>query len=324
MAQYVEIAQSGPVLPAKQQELNEMFLASYFLGSYVGCEFDCLYCDRVAFSDTAIDSRIYTALDRPEHLAKELSTIPTNEVIGLGHGEPYQPIEQQYRITRRLLQVISEQHNPVLIVTKSPTVCEDIPLLTAIHQQAFAVVVITILTLDARLSQLFEGQAPSPDDRLKAVASLRQAGIPCGIALIPIFPYVTDDQTSLCQMFKSFQAVKPDFIIWEPLWIHKGRHRDRIQQILSSLDNNLAARYAHLYQDEKQPSAQYRQQMDQRLLSLCSQYGVAPRIPAQVYEQTLPSEIVIELRKRNRQFMAQAEKNERKPAIDIQRRYKSN
>jgi len=81
MAQYVEISQSGPVLSPKGWGLNGMFLPSYGVSSYRGCEFDCSYCDRVAFSDTPIDSRIYTALDRPEHLAKELGVVLAPHVL---------------------------------------------------------------------------------------------------------------------------------------------------------------------------------------------------------------------------------------------------
>lgn len=207
MTQYIEISQSGPVLSPKGQELNEIFLASYFLRSYDGCEFGCPYCDGWAWSEEPINSRIYAAFDRPEHLAKALSAIPKDEAIGLGRGEPYQPIEGQYRITRRILEVISDTHHPVVIITKSPTVCEDIPILKAIHQQAFVVVAIRLLTLDARLCQHLEDQAPSPEDRLKAIATLKQAGIPCGIALIPIFPYITDEEASLNHMLDSLQAV---------------------------------------------------------------------------------------------------------------------
>jgi len=311
MAQYVEISQSGPVLSPKGQELNERFLASYFLRSYDGCEYGCPYCDGWAWSEMPINSHIHAALDRPEHLMQELSAIRTDEVIGLGLGEPYQQIEARYRITRQLLQVVSEQHNPVIIVTKSPTVCEDIPILQAIHQKAFAVVAITIVTLDARLSQVLEPQAPSPDDRLKAVATLRQAGIPCGIALIPILPYLTDEEAYLAKMFERFQAIQPDFVFWDSLWIHEGKHHERIRNILSSLDNNLIDRYAQLYQNDKQPSAQYRRQRDERLLTLCAHYGLAPRIPEYVYEQTLPLEIVAELRQRNRQFVTQEYKLQR-------------
>jgi DNA repair photolyase len=305
MAQYVEILQSGPVLSPRWQELNEIFLASYSLKSYDGCEFGCPYCDGWALSETPINSCIYAALDRPEHLAKELSTIPTDEVIGFGFGEPYQPIEARYRITRRLLQVVSEQHNPVIIITKSPTVCEDIPILQVIHQQAFVVVAISLVTLDAQLSQKLEARAPSPEDRLKAVVALKQAGIPCGIALIPIFPFLTDEEAYLVKMFDKFRAIRPDFIVWDSLWVHKERHKDRIWKILSSLNNNLIDCYIQLYQNAKQPTAQYRRQMDERLLALCAHYGLAPRIPEHVYEQTLPLEIVTELRKRNRLFMLQ-------------------
>jgi hypothetical protein len=89
------------------------------------------------------------------------------------------------------------------------------------------------------------------------------------------------------------------------LWIPNAQHHERIRQILSSLDSSLIARYAELYQDAPQPSASYRQHLNQRLLALCARYGLAPRIPEHVYEQALPADVVAELRWRNQQFIRQ-------------------
>jgi len=252
-----------------------------------------------------LDSRIRVAPDRPEHLARELSGIPAGEVIGLGLGEAYQPAEQNYRVTRRILQVIGEQRRPTVVVTKSPTVCEDIPALSVIHQGAFAVVAITLVTLDSRISHHFEGQAPTPEDRLEAVSVLKQAGVPCGVALIPVLPYITDDEVSLSRMFDRIQIVEPDFVVWDSLWVHKGRHSGRIWQILSRLDDNLIERYMRLYRHDSQPSVHYRERIRRRLLDLCIDRELAPRIPKHVYADALPHETTAELDERNRQFMEQ-------------------
>jgi DNA repair photolyase len=184
-------------------------------------------------------------------------------------------------------------------------VCEDISILQTIHQQAFAIVVISLVTFDLSLFQHLENIAPSPDERLKAVNTLKQAGIACGIALIPIFPFLTDKEIYLSQMFERLQSVHPDFVVWDSLWIHKGRHHDRIQKILKSLDNDLIYRYKRLYRNIRQPSVHYRRHLDQRLLDFCNQYKLAPRIPENLYEHFLPGKIVKKLRQKNHQFLNQ-------------------
>jgi DNA repair photolyase len=303
MVQHIEIFSAKQVLSPRRHDLNEMFLASYHLRSYGGCEFGCPYCDGLVGSYTPLNSQIQVYLDHPKKLAQELAAIPPHAVLGLTHGEPYQPVEGQYRITRQLLQVVAESHHPIVLLTKSPTVCEDIPILAIIHQRAFAVVVMSVVTPDTRLACLLEAQAPPPNERLQAIATLKEAGIPCGIAILPIFPYVTDQEASLIRMFEAIQAVMPDFVVWDTLWVQNAQHMRHIQPILSSLDEGLIVRYTQLYHKGQQPSVQYRQQMNHQLLVLCRQYGMTPRIPEHVYADTLSPDIVAELRLRNQQLV---------------------
>lgn len=298
MVRYVEIFSDKQVLSPKQHDLNEMFLAAHHLRSYGGCEFGCPYCDGLSGRDTPIESQIHVFPDYPDRLAQELEAISPREVIGFTRGDPYQPVESRYRITRQLLQVVAESGHPVVLLTKSPTVCEDIPILAIIQQQAFAVVVITIVTLDQCLFGRLEAQAPPPGERLQAIAKLKEVGIPCGIAVLPIFPYLTDQEASLTQLFGAIQTVEPDFIVWDTLWIRNAQHMHHIQTILSSLDERLVPRYAHLYRKQQQPSASYRRQINHQLLALCADCGVEPRIPEYLYADTLSPSIVAELRQR--------------------------
>ena len=304
MLRYIEKQLPTSVLSAKRDELNEMFLSDYDLSLYAGlCEFDCQYCDNITFHDRSADAEVVVDTDIPRRLALELADIPSNEVLCLGRGEAYQPAEKKYRLTRQVLNVLRDHRRPVVIITKSPAVCEDIPVLTEINRSSFVVVAMTLITLDPWLSKHLEGQTPSPQKRLDAIAALKKAGIACGVALIPIFPFLTDDDASLIQMFDGLKTVSPDFVVWEPLWIHEGRHQQRLQALLASMDENLMEDVVQLYNGNPQPPLWYRQQLNRTLLALCEDYHLPPRIPSQIYENTLLPEIVAELRRRNQQFV---------------------
>ncbi|MCP4576809.1 MAG: hypothetical protein GY846_11050 [Deltaproteobacteria bacterium] len=75
MIDVVEIASAASVLSPKRRVLNELFLASYHLSSYGGCEFGCPYCDGWAQSETSLNAQIQVFPDHPARLAQELVTI---------------------------------------------------------------------------------------------------------------------------------------------------------------------------------------------------------------------------------------------------------
>lgn len=167
MVNYIDTRLSKPALVPRYLKVNEMFLATYDVIHYGGCEFACAYCDGWHFSHTPLDLTITAHMDCPERMRRELPEVSEGEVFGFTKGEPYQPAERQYRITRKLLEVLAEAHRPVVILTKSPMVCEDISILQTIQRRAFAVVVISMVTLDSGLSRTFETRTPAPNERLE-------------------------------------------------------------------------------------------------------------------------------------------------------------
>jgi DNA repair photolyase len=82
-----------------------------------------------------------------------------------------------------------------LIVTKSPLVLRDLDILAKYPGRA--VVQITVTTLDGAVAERLEPHAPRPSARLEAARRLAEAGVPVGVRLDPIVPYVNDSAESL-------------------------------------------------------------------------------------------------------------------------------
>jgi DNA repair photolyase len=55
-------------------------------------------------------------------------------------------------------------------------------------------VFVSVTTLDPELKRILEPRAPAPAARLRAVRSLRQAGVPAGVLVAPVIPAVTDTE----------------------------------------------------------------------------------------------------------------------------------
>jgi len=175
----------------------------------------------------------------------------------------------------------------VLIQTKSLTVMEDLSLLQRMNEEGLAIVVFSLLTVDPLLSEKLESKAPPPSARLDALATLKRAGIPTGVALIPVIPYLTDTERQLPTTLNAIAQVMPDFVTWEYLWQPNERHRLRMAELLSRLGNYPAAYYRELYGSEMQPGIEYRREMNRDILGRCEQLGLNPRAPLELYRPHL-------------------------------------
>ena len=100
--------------------------------------------------------------------------------IALGaNTDPYQPIEREYRITRQILEVLSEFNHPVGIVTKSALVVRDIDILKPTWPKRNLVkVAVSVTTLDPKLARAMEPRAATPAKRLGAIEALSQSRHP--------------------------------------------------------------------------------------------------------------------------------------------------
>ncbi|MEM0246457.1 MAG: radical SAM protein [Desulfurococcaceae archaeon] len=159
----------------------------YSLHPYTGCSHLCLYCYASSYIGV---KESYPKNRFLENLARDLTRIRQGTLVELStSSDPYPPIEEKLGLTRRTLKLLSRRGVKILITTKSDLVTRDVDLLL----KASSAVMITITTLDEKIAKAIEPGAPSPQKRLNALRELRKQGIPVGVRLDPIIPFVNDD-----------------------------------------------------------------------------------------------------------------------------------
>jgi DNA repair photolyase len=176
---------------------------SQSINPYRGCAHGCGYCyARPSHAYLGLspgldfETRLFAKPEAARLLREELARPGYRcEPIAIGtNTDGYQPIEREHRITRSVLEVLHETSHPVAIVTKSALVERDIDLLAAMAKDRLASVTISVTTLDSRLSSRMEPRASAPARRIEAIRRLAQAGIPVGVNVAPIIPFLTDHE----------------------------------------------------------------------------------------------------------------------------------
>jgi len=171
------------------------------INPYQGCEHGCIYCyARPSHAYLGLspgldfETKLFAKANAVQLLRRELSHPGYRcEVISLGaNTDPYQPIERKYRITRGILEVFAECEHPCGIVTKSALVERDIDLLAPMARKGLAHVFVSIGTLDHELMRRLEPRTTAPARRLEVLRALSEAGIPCGVLVAPIIPFLND------------------------------------------------------------------------------------------------------------------------------------
>lgn len=284
MAYYVEEKLSSSAIGARRPVINEYFLSSYTMAIYSGCEFGCPYCDGWAIQPRPLNERVRAPIDLPERVQRELEGLDRGDLVGItALSDPYQPAELTYRLTRQTLRAFAEHGQPVLLLTKSPTVVEDLAILERIHASSLAVVMFTLLTTDPHLAAKIEDRAPAPALRLDAIATLKRAGIPVGVALMPLLPYVNDTDLILHATLAAIADAGADFVVWDYLLIPDERHRGRINEMLAHIGRYPPAYYRDLYRGRALPDLTYRNERDQALLERCDALNLPVRAPHALY-----------------------------------------
>jgi DNA repair photolyase len=140
------------------------------------------------------ETRIFAKVNAAELLRKELAAPGYRpSAIALGaNTDPYQPAERELRITRSVLEVFTECGHPFTIVTKNALVERDVDLIAPMAAKRMAHAYLSVTNLDAGLARKLEPRASAPYRRLEAIRRLADAGIPVGVIVAPLIPFVTD------------------------------------------------------------------------------------------------------------------------------------
>ncbi|GGI53882.1 PA0069 family radical SAM protein [Oxalicibacterium solurbis] len=225
------------------------------LNPYRGCEHGCIYCfARPTHSYLGLspgldfESRIFAKVNAPELLRRELASPSYRpESIALGiNTDAYQPCERELKLTRRVLEVLHECQHPVGLITKSALIERDIDLLSDMASKRLASVAVTITTLDPTIARTLEPRAAAPARRLRTIRTLTDAGIPVGVSIAPVIPFVTEpDLERILAAVAEAGVISAGFIVlrlpWEvgPLfrqWL-QAHFPDRAQRVMNRIQD---------------------------------------------------------------------------------------
>src|SRR5437016_7919365 len=171
------------------------------INPYQGCEHGCIYCyagRSHAYLDLSpgldFETKLFAKPNAAELLRTELARPGyVCDPIALGSNtDPYQPIEREWKVTRSILEVLSDCEHPFSIVTKASRVERDIDLIAPMAAKNMARVYVSITTLDHDLARKLEPRATAPMRRLQAIKTLADAGVPVGVLVAPVIPQLND------------------------------------------------------------------------------------------------------------------------------------
>ncbi|XBQ16361.1 MAG: PA0069 family radical SAM protein [Oceanicaulis sp.] len=170
------------------------------INPYRGCEHGCIYCyarpSHAYWGYSAgldFESKIFFKPQAPELLEKTFrkrNYVVEPILIG-ANTDPYQPVERELRLTRRLLETCLKYRHPVSLITKNAGVMRDLDVLGELASLGLAKAAMSITTLDRKLARSMEPRTSTPARRLEAVRALTEAGVPVTVMTAPIITGLT-------------------------------------------------------------------------------------------------------------------------------------
>jgi DNA repair photolyase len=124
-------------------------------------------------------------MNAPEVLRRQMRKAAKGNILISSVTDPYQPIEEKYKLTRQCLEILLQYQFPVDILTKSPLVLRDVDLIKEFEEIEVG---ITITTDDDAIKKIFEPYAPPVDARIHALKTLHGNGVKTYAFIGPLLP----------------------------------------------------------------------------------------------------------------------------------------
>jgi DNA repair photolyase len=226
------------------------------LNPYRGCTHGCHYCFARRYhtqfeldADDSFASVILVKVNFVEVLSKELSRERWDRDTSVALGtatDPYQPIEGQYKLTRGAIVELGASKTPFGIITKGPMVMRDTDVLQQASRSARVTVCVSVPTVDEDAWRKLEPGTAHPRQRLRAVRTLRRAGIRAGVLMAPLVPGITTSRKLVESTLAAIAEHDAAFVGANVLHLEGGT-RDHFMKYLAKDFPSLVAGYERLF-----------------------------------------------------------------------------
>jgi len=222
------------------------------LNIYRGCEHKCQYCYAM-YSHTYLNSKnffseIFIKTNIAEQLEKELNSNNwKGDIINIGGvTDSYQPIEAKYGLMRKILKLMIKYKNPVIISTKSNLILRDYDLINRLSKLTYVNIATTITTMDENIRKKIEPYSHSSKERFDILKKYRKTNSSTGLHVMPIIPYITDNENNFEQMFASANMCHVDYVLTGTLYL-RGNTRPHFFEFIKNFFPGFYDKYLQLY-----------------------------------------------------------------------------
>lgn len=171
--------------------LNKSKIHDYCLNPYTGCQVNCRYCyarlfmRRYSGHSEPWGAFVDVKVNAPDLLRKQVVRAKRGTVWLSSVCDPYQPLEEKYRLTRQCLAILAEARFPVNIQTKMTLVLRDLDIIERFEEVEVGM---TLTTDDERIAQMFEPGASPVGERIAALEKIHSRGIRTFAFVGPLLP----------------------------------------------------------------------------------------------------------------------------------------
>jgi len=270
------------VLLSHVKQPDDWFGLKYNMNLYRGCQHRCIYCDSrsACYRLDNFDRDVMIKANAIALLRKELSSKRVKGTIGTGSmNDPYMPLEAEVNLTGRALAVIAEFRFPVHVLTKSDLVLRDLDTLCQINRIR-AAVSFTITTADDELGRRLEPGAALVSDRFRAMKVLADHGIQTGVTMMPILPFIEDNEENVRQIVEQAHAHGASYIIPRFGMSLRDRQRAHYYDRLDELFPGLRRRYERTFGDQYACASPHAGRLAEVFNELCERYAIATHMEA--------------------------------------------
>jgi DNA repair photolyase len=274
---------------------------SWSLNPYTGCAHRCTFCYVRAFerradrpSGESYGRVIRVKTNVAEVLRGELAR-PSwkGETVAIGAAtDPYQPCEGRYRLTRGCLEAFAEAASPFSIITRGPMIVRDLDVLEEAARRAKVSVTFSIPTLDPEVWRRTEPSTAPPEQRLRALRRLVDAGIKAGVGMAPILPGISDSPEQLAAVVRAAREAGATGVWANLLFLRPGTREHFLENLARDWPEELE-RYERLYEGRaylgKADTAPVRAQVAE----LAKRHGVEDRRAVRLAPPAEPAQLAL-------------------------------
>jgi DNA repair photolyase len=257
-------------------ESSVWFGDNYNMNIYKGCCHGCIYCDsrsecyRIDNFDKVRAKKDVLAL-----INKELKSKKRSGVIGTGAmSDPYNPFEREYQLTRGALELINTHGFGVSVITKSDLIIRDIDILKKIKDHSPVLVKITITTCDDTLCKKIEPNVAVSSKRFSAIKELSSNGIFAGVLLMPVLPFLEDNEDNIGSIVKLAYENGAKFIYPAFGVTLRQNQRDWFYKKLDENFPSIKQKYIEQFGNNYECQAPKAKELWQLLQGECERYGI--------------------------------------------------